>query len=112
MRKILISTALLATFSSPVFAHPDHDEMPRPVVRKPMAEVAKDEVIKLVTQAKLPASWSSAKALKTDTRMVSGTRRWVVTFQNPAIKSASNRTLYVVLAQNGDFVSYSHFALK
>lgn len=112
MRNILLSAAILATFVSPALAHPEHEEMPRPAVRKPMAEVAKSEVIKLVTQAKLPASWSSAKAMKTETKIIKGSQRWVVMFQNPAVKSASKRTLYVVLAQNGDFVSYSHFAFK
>ena len=108
MRNLLFSIALLATFVTPALAHPEHEEMPRPSVRKPMAEIAKGEVIKLVTQAKLPASWSSAKAIKTDTQVIGGTRRWVVLFQNPAIKSASKRTLYVVLAQNGDFAFHSY----
>lgn len=108
MRYILLSAAILATLASPAFAHPEHEEMPRPAVRKPMAEVAKSEVIKLVTQAKLQASWSSGKAIKTETKIIKGAQRWVVTFQNLAIKSASKRTLYVVLAQNGDFVSADH----
>lgn len=112
MRNILLSVAILATFASPALAHPEHDEMPRPSVRKPMAEIAKGEVIKLVTQAKLPASWSSAKAFKTDTQVINGAQRWVITFQNPAIKSASKRTLYVVLAQNSDFVAYSYSTPK
>ncbi len=108
MRKILLSVTILATFASPALAHPEHDEMPRPVVRKPMAEVAKSEVIKLVTQAKLDASWSASKAIKTESRILGGTQRWVVTFLNPAIKSASKRTLYVVLTQNGDLVSFDY----
>ena len=108
MRYILLSAAILATLASPALAHPEHEEMPRPAVRKPMAEVAKSEVIKLVTKAKLQASWSSAKAIKTETKIIKGAQRWVVTFQNLAIKSASKRTLYVVLAQNGDFVSADH----
>lgn len=112
MRRILLSTAILATFASPALAHPEHEEMPRREVRKPMAEIAKGEVIKLVTQAKLASSWSSAKALKTETRTVKGLQCWVVTLQNPAIKAVSKRTLYVVLSQNGDFVSYGHITPK
>ena len=112
MRNILLSAAIVATFATPALAHPEHEEMPRPAVRKPMAEIAKGEVIKLVTQAKLAASWSSAKAIKTDTQVINGAQRWVVTFQNPAIKSASKRTLYVVLAQNSDFVAYGHTTPK
>lgn len=107
MLRNLISAAILATFASPVLAHPEHDEMPRPTVRKPMAEVAKTEVIKLVTQAKLPASWSSTTATNTQSKVIGGATRWVVTFQNPAIRTAANRTLFIVLAQNGDFVTHS-----
>lgn len=108
MRNILLAAVILATVASPAFAHPEHEEMPRPTVRKPMADVAKSEVIRLITQAKLPASWSSAKAIKTENRIIKNAQRWVVTFQNPTIKSASKRTLYVVLAQNGDFVWADH----
>lgn len=107
MRKILLSVAVLATFASPALAHPEHDEMPRRVAPKPMGEVAKSEVIKLVTQAKLAASWSSATASNTQSKVIGGATRWVITFQNPAIRTAANRTLFIVLAQNGDFVSHS-----
>ena len=108
MRNIVLAAVIFATLANPAFAHPENEEMLRPAVRKPMAEVAKSEVIRLITQAKLPASWSSAKATKTENRIMKGAQRWVVTFQNLTIKSASKRTLYVVLAQNGDFVWADH----
>ncbi len=111
MRRILLSATIIATFANPVGAHPEHEDMPRRDAHKPMGEVAKSEVIKLVTQAKLAASWSSAQATNTQSKLIGGATRWVVTFQNSAIKSASKRTLYVVLAQNGDFVSYSYTPL-
>jgi hypothetical protein len=112
MRKVLISIAILTTMAAPVVAHPEHDEMPRRTAPKPKAEVAKAEIIRLVTQAKLDASWSKATATKTDTRVIGGAQRWIVTFNNPAIKAVAKRTLYVVLAQNGDYVSHSHAVPK
>lgn len=112
MRNILFSAAILATFASPALAHPEHEEMPRREARKPMAEIAKGEVIKLVTQAKLAASWSSAQAIKTDTRVLGGLQRWVVTFHNPAVKLKAKRTLYMVLTQNGGYVSHSNIVPK
>ena len=108
MRKLLLSAAALAVFASPALAHPEHDEMPRRVERKPIAESAKDAVIRLVTQAKLDASWSSVSAEKSEMRMIGGAQRWVVTFRNPAIKVAAKRILYVLLTPNGDFVSADH----
>jgi hypothetical protein len=112
MRNILISAAILVTFASPALAHPEHEDMPRTFAPKPKAEVAKSEIIKLVTQAKLDASWSMAPATKTETRVIGGMQRWIVTFQNAAIKSPAKRTLYVVLAQNGDLVSHSYVPPK
>lgn len=105
MRNILVALTALATFASPALAHPQHDEMAQRVERKPMAETAKDSVIRLVTQAKLASSWSKAKATQTEAHMIGGTQSWVVTFDNPVIKSAAKRKLYVVLTKSGDFVS-------
>lgn len=105
MRNLLVALTAVATVASPALAHPQHDEMPQRAERKPMAETAKDAVIRLVTQAKLPSSWSKAKATQTEARMIGGTQSWVVTFENPAIKSAAQRKLYVVLTKSGDFVS-------
>ncbi len=110
MRNILVALTALATVSSPALAHPQHDEIPQRAERKPMAETAKDAVIRLVTQAKLPSSWSKAKASQTEARMIDGTQSWVVTFDNPAIKSAAKRKLYVVLTKSGDFASAVHTA--
>jgi hypothetical protein len=107
MRITLLSTAILATLAAPAFAHPEHEDMPSRTAPKPKAEVAKAEVIRLVSQAKLDASWSSTTATKTETRVIGGAQRWIVTFTNPAIKAVAKRTLYVVLAQNGDYVSHS-----
>jgi hypothetical protein len=110
MHRFSLTILIAASLATPALAHPEHDEMPRRIAPKPMAEVAKSEVIRLVTQAKLDTSWSSAAATKTETRVIGGAQRWIVTFQNAAIKSPAKRTLYVVLAQNGDLVSYSHKA--
>ncbi|ASK89642.1 DUF6488 family protein [Sphingorhabdus sp. SMR4y] len=112
MRNLLVALTALATVAGPALGHPRHDEMPQGAERKPMAETAKDAVIKLVTQAKLPSSWSKAKAIQTEARMIGGTQSWVVTFDNPAIKSAATRKLYVVLTKSGEFVSAAHTAPK
>ena len=112
MRNSLIAVTVLATVAGPTLAHPEHDEMPQRAERKPMAETAKDAVIKLVTQAKLPSSWSKAKATQTEARMIGGTQSWVVTFDNPAVKTAAKRKLYVVLTKSGEFVSAAHTAPK
>ena len=112
MRNSLIAVTVLATVAGPALAHPEHDEMPQRAERKPIAETAKNAVIKLVTQAKLPSSWSKAKATQTEARMIGGTQSWVVTFDNPAMKSAAKRKLYVVLSKSGDFVSAAHSVPK
>ena len=112
MRNLLIAVTALATVAGPALAHPEHDEMPQRAERKPMAETARDAVIKLVTQAKLSSSWSKAKATQTEARMIGGTQSWVVTFDNPAINTAAKRKLYVVLTKSGDFASAAHTVPK
>jgi len=56
----------------------------RAAERRPVAELAQDAVVKLVTQAKLSSSWAKAKAIKTDVRTKNGMQQLVVTFQNKA----------------------------
>lgn len=108
MRIGILAFAALATLATPVLAHPGgHDEQYRPQ-RKPIAEVAQEAVVKLVTQAKLPASWSKAKPVKTAMRTKNGVQQWVVTFQNNAERRRSKRVLYVIMNDDGAFVSANH----
>ncbi|MGZ8296155.1 MAG: DUF6488 family protein, partial [Allosphingosinicella sp.] len=83
-----------------------------PVVRnadqKSITDIAQESVVKLVTQAKLPASWSKAKVVKSDLRVRGGARQWVVTFQNLAERNRAKRMLYVIMSIDGTFVSANH----
>lgn len=103
MRFVTLTLAAIGTLSAPAIAHPEHDA-PR-IQRKPIGEAAQDAVIKLVTQAKLPASWGSVKPLKSEMKMKQGAQQWVVTFRNDAIRVPAKRMLYVVLTPSGEFIS-------
>ena len=102
-----VAAASMAVVATPAYAHPDRDQDYRPQ-RKPIAELAKQAVVKLVTQSKLPASWAKIDASDSDLRANNGKPQWVVTFENPQIKSASKRKLYVTMTGTGEFVSASH----
>lgn len=104
---LLALAAAVGTTAVPAVAHPDgHGEyMPQ---RRPIAEMAQDSVVKLVTQAKLSASWANAKPLKSEMRTKSGVQQWVVTFQNPSERVRAKRTLYVIMHLDGSFVSANH----
>ena len=108
MRIVLLTlAAAVGTIAVPAVAHPDgHGEyVPQ---RRPIAEMAQDSVIKLVTQAKLSASWAKAKPLKSDIRTKNGAQQWVVTFLNPSERVRAKRTLYVIMDADGSFVSANH----
>ena len=109
MRKFMIGLAgaAIAIAAPPAFAHPDpyDDEYERaPTVQ----ELAKEAVVKLIAQAKLPASWSNSRVVGTTTRMRSGAEQLVVTFQNDLIRDRTKRTLYVILTRGGTFISANH----
>ena len=100
--------AAVGSLAFPAIAHPDgHDEEYKPQ-RRPIAELAQESVVKLVTQAKLPASWSKAKPLKSEIRTKNGGQQWVVSFQNPAERNRAKRMLYVIMSPEGSFISANH----
>jgi hypothetical protein len=107
MRALFIALAVAATAATPAFAHPepDFDTQPR---RPPITDLAKQAVIKLVSQAKLPATWSNATVAKLDLRMKNGVDQWVVTFSNPAIRNPAQRVLYVLMTREGEFISANY----
>jgi hypothetical protein len=107
MRIAILALAAIGLAASPALAHPDGHDDYRPQ-RKPIAEVAQEAVVKLVTQAKLPASWAKATPLKSEVRTKGGEQQWVVTFQNNAERNRAKRLLYVILQPDGTFVSANH----
>ncbi len=108
LRLVFLALAALTVASTPVAAHPDgHDKQYR-AERRPIAEIAKDSVIKLVTQAKLPASWSKAPSVGSQMRMKNGAEQWVVTFENKTIRIRAKQRLYVLMTTDGEFISANH----
>lgn len=110
MRKLLIAFAgaSVAISATPAIAHPE-DEMGGRYERAPTTtELAQQAVVKLVTQAKLPASWTNARVVKSDIRTRKGVEQMVVTFQNDAIRQAAKRKLYVIMTSGGQFISANH----
>lgn len=108
MRTFILAVVALGTFATPVLAHPEHDEPYRAEQRKPVPELAQEAVVKLVTQAKLPSSWSKARAIKSTVRTKNGSQQWVILFQNKAEPRASRRLLYVLMTPAGEFISANH----
>lgn len=109
MRKFLITlaSAAIAMTSGPALAHPDGHE--GEYERAPtIPELAREAVVKLISQAKLPASWSSARDVRTFTRSRGGTEQLVVEFRNNAITNRAKRSLFVVMTRGGQFISANH----
>lgn len=108
MRVVLMALCLAGTVAAPALAHPDgHDQQYRAPQRKPISQSAQEAVVKLVTQAKLPASWAKVQASNVTPPSAAG-GRWQVTFQNKAIRARGKQVLYVLMTPEGEFVSASH----
>jgi hypothetical protein len=106
MRIPAIILSALLIHAAPVLAHPDHDDEEQ-IVRPPQV-VANDHIVRLISQAKLPASWAKAHVESTRQRTVGGASQTVVTFVNPAEKSAARRKLHVVLDGHGNVIAADH----
>lgn len=110
MKFFALAIVATAALVSPVLAHPEHDEMPRALKEKPIAEKAQDAVMLQITRAKLDPSWRTATAGEAELRSVKGVPQWIVPFNNAKGKKPSERTLYVSLTQGGEFISTSFSA--
>lgn len=110
MRKLLIclAGASVAILATPVIAHPEDEHGGRYERGPTSTELAQQAVVKLVTQAKLPASWTSARVVRSVARTRKGAEQLVVTFQNNAIRQPAKRKLYVIMSSEGRFVSANH----
>ena len=93
--------AVAALIAAPAVAHPDHDEEAH---NQAPADVARQHVVRMVTQSKLAPSWSKAKVQGTTERTTNGARQTVVTFTNHS-EPAARRTLHVVMGVDGKVVS-------
>ncbi len=109
MRSLVLAIVAAGTFASPSLAHPEgHEDQFRVAERRPVPELAQEAVVRLVTQAKLPASWAKAKPIKSAVRTKNGAQQWVITFQNKTERRSNRRLLYVLMTPTGEFISANH----
>jgi len=110
MRKLtlILAAAGAACLAAPVAAHPE-DEFGSFSRRGPStAELAQGAVERLISEKKLPASWSGAKLVGFDFRTKNGVDQYVVVFENAAIRQPAKRKLYVLMTPSGSFISANH----
>ena len=109
MRKFILVLATATAFSAvPAMAHPE-DEGSMYAPRGPStADKAQQAIEKLVAQKKLPATWTAAKLVSFDFRSKNGVDQYVLIYENPSIKQATKRKLYVLMTTSGDFISANH----
>ncbi len=108
MRYLILVLAAVSASVTPAIAHPDgHDQQYR-AAQRTVPEMAQVAVVRLVTQAKLPATWSQAEPIKSFVRTRKGAKQWVVTFENKAERRRGKRLLHVVMTPGGEFLSANH----
>jgi hypothetical protein len=107
MRLALIALISAAGLAAPALAHPEGHDMFQDQ-RRPVVSYAREAVVRLITQSRLPASWSSATVTGPDIRTVNGAQQWVYVFENSAVQNPAQRKLYVLMAPDGTFISASH----
>ena len=109
MRNLVIGLIAASAFSAtPALAHPEDDFGSRYERAPTRTELAQEAVVKLVAQAKLPATWTDASVTGVQTRTKKGVEQFVVKLENPKIKQAAKRFLYVIMTADGKFISANH----
>jgi hypothetical protein len=98
--------AALAVTATPVLAHPGGHEGEEQAQTPDRA--ARAVMIRMITQSKLPASWSGATLVGTRERNVKGVHQTVVTFRNDTERDAGRKLLHVALDQEGKLISATH----
>jgi hypothetical protein len=99
---------LAMTASTPAFAHPDHDFVEEQNPRLMALNSASYVVERMVERNALPASWRDVEPNSAMLRERNGATEWVVRFQNDAVTNPAERTLYVMLTQNGVFIAANY----
>jgi hypothetical protein len=106
MRFILAALFAVLTPATALMAHPDHDiDEPEDLTPE---QVARASIVRLVSQTKLPVSWTKASLVQTKLRTVKGLRQTVLTFNNAREANKAKQTLFVVLDNQDAFVSADH----
>lgn len=108
MRKLMILAAITGLgLAGPAIAHPEDEQMNTAPRGPSTAELAEREIVKLIAQKKLVASWAKAKMTNFDYRAKNG-GQYVLIYENASIKQAAKRKLFVVMTTGGKFVSAGH----
>jgi len=102
-RLIVVLTGVLA---APAFAHPGHSH----AIKQPAAETKAKAVVQTMIQRKiLDASWAGRAPARAERRDGGGGEvEWLVTFRNDTAKDPAKRTLYVFLAEDGEYLAANH----
>lgn len=109
MNTLILLTALLlstVSFAGPGGGHSHghgHSHGAPAISKEKTGEIGRYHVERLVKAGKLNASWKSAKFDKSEKKVFSGKKEWVVTFDND--KGVKGKKLYVFLKLSGEFVA-------
>ena len=112
MRVLILAAALLG-IPAAASAHPEgHDDeqfrAPPLAAEVNIPQAARQAVIRLVSQARLHASWARLQPVSSAERSRGGARQWVITFQNNGMRNPAQRRLYVIMRPDGTFVSANY----
>src|SRR5215217_1322308 len=111
MRLSIIAAVALAVTGTTAFAHPEGGEDDfelRMAIQRSIPEQARQAVVRLVSQSRLPATWARIQPASSVQRSRNGAVQWVVTFRNDTIRNPAQRILYVIMTSDGTFVSANY----
>ena len=110
MKNLISIATLLATlsFAPAAFASGGgncHFHGNAPAKESVVVGCAREQINKLVADAKIEMSWKTATLDKAETVEGKNMKEWKLTFKNPAALEANKKTLYVFFTLTGNFIA-------
>lgn len=106
MRKFIVCLlTALALSATSAYAGSGHSHGPvTPVAEEQVIKNASDVVAALVQKGKIDASWKEVKPTDAKKKKNQYDQEWVVTFNNSKVAKKEQKTLYVFLSLDGQYL--------
>ena len=108
LTKIVFSLFLIFISHAYAGSGHDHGHSHAKVSKEAAEKFAKDSVSQLVQKESIDKSWSSVSVQSAEQKEFGEHKEWVIVFNNEGAKNPKERTLYIFLTLEGEYVAANY----